>query len=65
MARLARVFRVWVRVYDPVLHRAVPRSVEARCAYCGSTLGKVVFGSVHVYFRCWKCEEWTDLGIRG
>jgi len=39
-------------------------TVECRCGFCGSRAGKVIFGSIHVYFYCFACERYTDLGFR-
>ena len=38
--------------------------IVARCRYCGSTYGRIIYGSIHVYFQCYKCGEITDLGLK-
>ena len=37
--------------------------VEPCCRVCGSRLGEVVRGSLHVYFKCAWCRMWSDLGL--
>jgi len=35
-----------------------------KCPRCGSTIGDIVYGEIHVYFKCFICWELFDLGLR-
>jgi len=35
-----------------------------KCPKCGSTIGDIVYGEIHVYFKCFICWELFDLGLR-
>lgn len=54
--RASRKVRVW--------KRAKVEEVEAYCRHCGSRHGEIVYGSIHVYFFCYRCNRWSDLGYK-
>jgi len=35
-----------------------------KCPKCGRNIGDIIFGEIHVYFKCFICWELFDLGLR-
>jgi len=54
--RIERKVRVW--------RKGKVVEVEAYCHHCNSRYGEIVYGSIHVYFYCKRCNRWTDLGYK-